>query len=250
MAGYVLICCVDYIDFFSKHFLAIDLQSLLFGDESWDFLFEVLIRTVVMFLIILLSLRILGKRSVAQLSVFELGVIIGLGSAAGDPMFYKDVGLIPSILAFVVIISLYRFITFLVNHNSQMEKILEGTPTYVIEKGQLNFKNFEKEPIAHEELFAQLRLKSITHLGQVKSAMLETNGLISIDFYKDADVQWGLPVWPHLCSCTIPNTASEKVMACSYCGNTHKIDSDTPQFQCAICEKTEWVWAINEIRQE
>jgi uncharacterized membrane protein YcaP (DUF421 family) len=63
-----------------------------------EFLPEVALRTFFMFFVILTSLRILGKRSVAQLSVFELGVIIGLGSAAGDPMFYKDVGLLPGVV--------------------------------------------------------------------------------------------------------------------------------------------------------
>jgi uncharacterized membrane protein YcaP (DUF421 family) len=239
---------VDYCCLLPGFVIAIDLHSLLFGEESWVFLFEVLLRTVVMFLIILLSLRILGKRSVAQLSVFELGVIIGLGSAAGDPMFYKNVGLLPSILAFVVIIALYRFITFLVNKNSHMEKILEGTPTYVIEEGEINFKSFENEPIAHEELFAQLRLKTITHLGQVKSGMLETNGLISVDLYEDKDVKWGLPVWPHLCKCDVTHGGKESLMACNYCGHTHPSDADSRSFQCTICQKKDWVWAINDVR--
>ena len=228
-------------------FLEIDLQHLLFGEESWDFLLEVLLRTFVMFLTILASLRILGKRSVSQLSVFELGVIIGLGSAAGDPMFYKDVGLLPSILAFVVIIALYRFITFLVNHSSRMEHILEGTPTYVIEDGKIKYDNFQNEPIAHEELFAQLRMKNITHLGQVQRGMLETNGLISVDFYPDETVKWGLPIWPHLCS--KENTGQKPTTACTYCGNITDRTDTNDDFECGICKNDEWVSAIREIRR-
>jgi uncharacterized membrane protein YcaP (DUF421 family) len=79
-------------------------KELLLGSEEWNFLPEVAIRTLVMFTIILIGLSILGKRGVKQLSVFELVVIIGLGSAAGDPMFYKDVGLIPAIIVFIIII--------------------------------------------------------------------------------------------------------------------------------------------------
>lgn len=69
-----------------------DLKQILLGSEEWSFLLETVLRTSIMFLIIIFGLRLLGKRGVKQLSVFELVVIIGLGSAAGDPMFYKDVG--------------------------------------------------------------------------------------------------------------------------------------------------------------
>src|SRR5215217_7488373 len=94
-------------------FLEIQWKALLLGDQEWGFLPEAAFRSFVMFVIILLSLRLLGRRGVKQLSVFELGVIIGLGSAAGDPMFYKDVGLLAGLVVFVVVLSLYKLVTFL-----------------------------------------------------------------------------------------------------------------------------------------
>lgn len=65
----------------------IDWKQVLLGDNEWKFLLETAFRTIMMFIIILTGLSILGKRGVRQLSVFELVVIIGLGSAAGNPMF-------------------------------------------------------------------------------------------------------------------------------------------------------------------
>src|SRR5688572_29285891 len=179
-------------------FSDIDLSSLLFGDESSSFLLEVFIRTMIMFLVLLSGLRIIGKRSVAQLSVFELGLIIGLGSAVGDPMFYKDVGLLPGVLVFIVILLLYRFITLLINKNKIAEKILEGVQEYIASDGAIKLENFEKAMIAHEEFFGQLRLKNTTHLGQLKFAILETNGSVSAIFYPEKEVKWGLPILPHL----------------------------------------------------
>src|SRR5688572_24385952 len=160
-------------------FLEIDIKSLLVGDEKWEFLLEATIRSVVMFIVIIMSLRLLGKRGVKQLSVFELGVIIGLGSAAGDPMFYKDVGLLSGIVVFLIVMSLYKFITFLINRSDKFETFLEGKPTIVIEDGQIMVKNYKREPIARDEMYAQLRLNSISHLGQVQLAIIETNGEIS-----------------------------------------------------------------------
>jgi uncharacterized membrane protein YcaP (DUF421 family) len=68
-----------------------DWKVLLLGGEEWSFLPETMLRTSIMFLVILTALSLLGKRGVKQLSVFELVVMIGLGSAAGDPMFCRDI---------------------------------------------------------------------------------------------------------------------------------------------------------------
>ncbi|RYG49103.1 MAG: DUF421 domain-containing protein, partial [Chitinophagaceae bacterium] len=89
-------------------------QKLLLGEEEWSFMPEVLFRTLIMFILVLSALRILGKRGVRQLSIFELVVIISLGSAAGDPMFYKDVGIVPAIGVFTVVVSSYYLVTYLV----------------------------------------------------------------------------------------------------------------------------------------
>ncbi|MEZ7498769.1 hypothetical protein QO200_08460 [Flavobacterium sp. Arc3] len=66
-------------------------SRILFNDLPEIFLFEVIFRSVIMFTVLLLTLKIAGKRGVKQLSVFETVIIIALGSAAGDPMLYEDV---------------------------------------------------------------------------------------------------------------------------------------------------------------
>ena len=85
-------------------------DRLFFNDLPENFILEVIFRSTVMFIILLLTLKLAGKRGVKQLSVFETVIIIAFGSAAGDPMFYEDVGIIPAITVFFVIILLYRFV--------------------------------------------------------------------------------------------------------------------------------------------
>jgi uncharacterized membrane protein YcaP (DUF421 family) len=162
------------------------------------FLVALSLLQLLMFLVILFSLRILDKRSVTQLTVFEMGVIIGLGSAAGDPMFYKDVGMLSEVMAFAVVISLYRFMTFLINSSDKVERALEGKPVYLAEHGKLNFINFNKELIAYYEFFSLLRQRGVSHLSQVQLAIIETNGTISLYYFSDEEVRWGLPILPHL----------------------------------------------------
>ncbi|MGA9650441.1 MAG: DUF421 domain-containing protein, partial [Pedobacter sp.] len=86
----------------------LDWTKMMVGEEKWGFLIEIAIRTILMYFIILIGLRLLGKRGVRQLSVFEMVVIISLGSAAGDPMFYKEIGLMVPIAIFAIIVGAYR----------------------------------------------------------------------------------------------------------------------------------------------
>lgn len=227
--------------------LQIDLKSLLVGDEKWNFLLEATLRSVVMFIVIIMSLRLLGKRGVKQLSVFELGVIIGLGSAAGDPMFYKDVGVLSGIVVFLIVMSLYKFITFLINRSDKFETFLEGKPTIVIEDGQIMVKNYKREPIARDEMYAQLRLNSISHLGQIQLAIIETNGEISVFFYEDEKVRYGLPILPHLQKKKIKAIPELGMYSCCFCGNTKEI-APVEETRCDCCENKEWIPARNNLR--
>lgn len=222
-------------------------KTLLLGSEKWAFLFETALRTIIMFLVILFYLRLLGKRGVKQLSVFELGVIIGLGSAAGDPMFYKDVGLLPGMLVFSIVFGLYRLITFLINRSSRFEKFVEGKPTCIVEEGCFLIRNFESEPIAVDEFFSQLRLHSVSHLGQIQQAILETNGESSIYYYPDEEVRYGLPIIPALLDNKQIAITAEGVYSCVYCAYTDKL-TPAPQHTCPSCKKKEWVKSINSIR--
>ena len=222
-------------------------KTLLLGSETWSFLFEAGVRTFVMFLVILLYLRLLGKRGVKQLSVFELGVIIGLGSAAGDPMFYKDVGLLPGILVFSIVFGLYRLITFLINHSDKFEKFVEGTPTCILKNGQILVENFEDEPIARDEFYSQLRLHSVSHLGQVEEAIIETNGEISVFYFHDDDVAAGLPIIPSLCEKKLTIIPKKDFFSCSYCGYTAVL-TPAAEHSCPCCTKKEWIESIDRKR--
>lgn len=87
-------------------------ERLLMGDLPYGFLLEVIFRSAVMYVFVLIMLRLAGRRGVKQLSLFELVIIITLGSAAGDPLLYDDVDLLPALTVFTVILSLYRLTTF------------------------------------------------------------------------------------------------------------------------------------------
>ncbi|RNL53274.1 DUF421 domain-containing protein [Pedobacter jejuensis] len=219
-----------------------DWSRILYNDLPVAFLLEVVMRSVIMFLVILLTLRASGKRGIKQLSVFELVLIIGLGSAAGDPMFYEDVGILPAITVFIVIILMYMGITRLTDRYSWFERIIEGKPVYVIQSGKILLKGLESTGLSQEEVFAELRVLNVEHLGQVRSVLVETSGNLSVLFFEDDMVRPGLPIYPD--QQKISN--DEKYCSCSKCGETNLSFNKTAQ--CPSCHGKEWFNALTTKR--
>lgn len=223
-----------------------DWQRLLINDHPFEFLFEVIFRSIVMFIVLLITLRFTGKRGVKQLSIFETVIIIALGSAAGDPMFYEDVGIIPAITVFSVIILLYRFVTMLTGKFKWFEILLEGKTVCIVNNGEFSIGAFKKEGLAQDEFFSELRVYSVEHLGQIKNAYLETSGEVSVFFYADEDVKFGLPILPQLFSLKSKNIPNHATYACTFCGNIQELWER--KAKCDRCKKEEWVEAIKTIR--
>jgi uncharacterized membrane protein YcaP (DUF421 family) len=221
-------------------------DRLLFNGLPPTFLLEVVVRALVMYIIILIALRASGKRGVKQLSVYELVLIIGLGSAAGDPMFYEDVGLIPAITVFMIIILLYRGTTWLSGKNKRLADFLEGKPVCLIENGKFSIENFKKENLAQDEFFSELRQQNVEHLGQVRIGIIEPTGELSLFFYEDKDVKPGLPLVPGVFQQKSRVISLPGVYACTFCGTVRTIGDRSAI--CSACRKDEWIPALKNRR--
>jgi uncharacterized membrane protein YcaP (DUF421 family) len=232
---------------FLATFLNFNWKELFLGTEDWGFLLEIVLRTIIMFLTIIVTLRVLGKRGVKQLSIFELVVIIGLGSAAGDPMFYKEVGIVSSMLVFLVIIILYSSITALIGRFKKIENLFEGKAICLIEQGVFAIDNFKKENLGSDEFFAELRVKGISHLGQIELAIEEVSGEISVFFNEDEKVKYGLPIMLNSLDNPIQNIQIPGYYSCTFCGFT-ELKEEGNAGSCKNCGKKNWVKASNKIR--
>lgn len=219
-----------------------DWNRVLYNDLPITFLLEVVLRSVVMFLVIMITLRASGKRGIKQLSIFELVLIIGLGSAAGDPMFYEDVGILPAMTVFLVVILMYTGITRLTDRFGWFERIMEGEPVYVLQSGKILIEGLERTGISREELFAELRVVNVEHLGQVRTVLVETSGNISVLFFDDEMVQPGLPIYPD--QQKISN--DETNHCCAKCGELKQLSSHTGKCQSCDCDK--WISPLTSKR--
>ena len=225
---------------------SLDWNKILFGDLNFNFAIEIAIRSLIMFIMVLLVLRMSGKKGVRQLSLFEVAIIISLGSAAGDPMFNEDVAILPAVLVFATILLFYRIITYIASKSEKFEKLLEGDSMYIIEDGRFVVMDESDHTFAKDEFFAEMRQQSIEHVGQVRTAILESNGAVSFYYYSDEEVKPGLPIVPKAYqsrSCTI---AGKGTYACTFCGNTEELEAG--RHHCQRCHKKEWVAAITTLR--
>src|SRR5690606_21962988 len=195
-----------------------DWKRIFLYDVDGAFALEIIFRTTFMFAVIIMVLRLSGKRGVRQLSIFELAIILSLGSAAGDPMFYDDVALVPTVLVCATAIGLYRLITWLTTKSERFEKLLEGKPVYIVEDSVMVVKDDTKDSLSKDEFFAELRDKGVEHLGQVRAAILETNGSMSVFYYPENEVKYGLPILPNAYRKHTAVISHSGLYACIYCG--------------------------------
>lgn len=162
-----------------------DLARMFLGEHPPLFLLEVAFRTLVMYAYMLLAARFLGKRGTGQLTVFDFIVVILLGSAAGDPMFYDDVPLLYGIVVITVVVLVERIVNEWSNRNRNVEELIEGSPTLIIDRGTILEDALQREQLSRCEVMMELREKEIRDTGEVERAYIEPSGRVSVFRFED-----------------------------------------------------------------
>ncbi len=157
-----------------------DLHRIIVGDLPWVFYLEIVVRTSVLFLFTLVMIRTMGKRSLGQLSIFDFVIIIALGSAVGDPMFYEDVPLLYGMVVVAVVVALERVLALMTSRQVRVERMVDSSPTILVRDGVVDYKALRHELMSISELFQALRVNGIEQLDDVALAVLEPSGHISI----------------------------------------------------------------------
>lgn len=167
-----------------------EMIRIFFGEaetaDPWFFL-EIVFRTFVMYLYTIFLARMVGQGAIGQIGPFEFVLVIAVGSAVGDPMFYPDVGLFQGLLVITLVIVLHRLTGYVLNRNHKLEDVVEGMPLLVIEEGRIVDKALGSGTITERELIALLRGCGIRDTGEVEQAYLETNGKLSVFKFASSD---------------------------------------------------------------
>lgn len=224
----------------------LDLRRMFIGDLDLLFLAEIALRTTVIFVWLLLLLRIAGKRGVAQLSPLELAIVIGLGSAVGDAMFYAEVPLLHAMLVMALVIGLQRLTAHLIISQERVETFLEGTPVELVRDGVIQIAGLKTSTLSYEDLFERLRPAGVRQLGQVQRAYFEQDGQLSVFCHADAEAPPGLPIVPpwDLEPPAAPPDAYAGPLACLCCGRVVDAEGAAPP-PCG-CGSTRWTVALRQ----
>lgn len=211
----------------------LDFKRMLIGDESPLFLLEIVVRTLIVYVYALLLLRWLGSRTIGQLSTVEFLLVIALGSAVGDAMFYPDVPLVHALLVVTVVVFANKGLDMLIARSKHAERVLDGTPEEVIRDGVICKPFLTSTTMGTSELFQELRERGVEHLGQVARAYVEADGALTV-FRRREDARPGLPIVPPW-DVEKPEEASGGVLACLRCGTISEVAGSCPH-----CGHTHW----------
>jgi len=219
-----------------------DIQRMLIGEVPFQFYLEVILRIAIIYLILMVSMRLMGKRMSSQLSRNEMAAVASLAAAVGIPLMNPDRGLLPALVVAIVIICYQVFIASKASVNKKFESLTQDKYNMLVKDGVLNFKAMQLTRISRDRVFSQLRSEMISQLGMVKRLYFEADGTFSL--LKAVNPQPGLsviPEWDHELNSALNQQVAAQV--CQHCGNMY-IEAGSSSRCCLNCGSEKWVPAV------
>ena len=142
-------------------------------------------RTVVLYLVLILVIRLMGKRQIGQLEPSEFVVTMLVADLASIPMQDGGIPLFSGLMPMLVVLGMELVLSGLSLRSMKLRKLLCGKPVILIENGNILQDNLRKTRITLDELAGHLREKDVLELGAVQYAILETNGNLSVFPYPE-----------------------------------------------------------------
>jgi uncharacterized membrane protein YcaP (DUF421 family) len=220
-----------------------ELKRLLIGEAPALFLLETAARALVIYLVLLLAARLLGKRVAGQMSVLELTIVVTLGAAIGVPLETPERGLLPALIVLAIAVIYQRLIGRATFRNRRAVAILEGKTSVLVRDGVIDLDTLRELSVSRERLYAMLREQQVLQLGQVKRAYLEASGGISV--YLDDSPHAGLSVLPGDDRRLYEDQFAEPgAYACRSCGRVEPGNHHPPDHGCPHCHADQWGSAV------
>ena len=139
----------------------------------------VFLRSIVLYIAVLISMRIMGKGEIAEMNCFDLVITLLIAEVASLPMENNDIPMINGIAALTGLVAMQTIISFLSLKFRKVSIVLSGKPSILINKGE-DYKELKKERVSINELLEQLRIQGYFNIKYIQYAILETDGSLSI----------------------------------------------------------------------
>jgi uncharacterized membrane protein YcaP (DUF421 family) len=150
------------------------------GRAPWAILPEVLLRTSLIYLVLIVVVKLLGKRLSGQLTNLDLAVMVVIGAVVSAPMQIPQRGLLAGAVSLVVLLGLHRAIGLGTAVWPRFEQWVFGRGTTLLADGELLLPAMRRARISQEQLYGILRSQGIRQLGEVERVYLEASGAFSV----------------------------------------------------------------------
>lgn len=140
----------------------------------------ILIRTIILYFLVLFVIRIMGKSELSKMDPFEMIVLFMMAELAAIPIESLDIPLINGAAAIITLLFLEVTLSFLSTKSQKINNILNGKPSILIDRGNINVKVLKNQRITIDDLMEQLRLKNFPSPADIDYAILESNGDLSV----------------------------------------------------------------------
>ena len=138
------------------------------------------VRTVILYVVLIASVRIMGKRQIGQMEPTEFVVAMLIADLAAVPMQDGAIPLLSGIVPLLTVLGLELTVSFLVMKSLALRRCLCGRPVILIDNGRVLQDNLRRTRVTIEELMSHLRQKDVLDLSSVQYAILETDGNLSV----------------------------------------------------------------------
>ena len=166
-------------------YLLLNILESAFNAEH-NLIISIMVRTIIVTFLILFIIRWLGNKGLGQLTTFELIILVGLGSAVGDPMIYEEEISIPqAFTAIIIVVILFKVFDYLTMKSHRFSKLTVPEAILLVKDGQMVDNGLHRARIDDREFESYMRLHGIEDLTDVKLSYLEVNGQVS--FIKKSD---------------------------------------------------------------
>ena len=141
---------------------------------------NIVLRTLIIYCVLILSLRLMGKRQIGELQVPEFIVTLLLSEIASGPITNRSTPVLHAVIPVFLLISLEMIVSFLLIKCHPLKRLFNGAPTILIRRGKLIQSEMQRNRIEIDELIAEVRQKGFADLSDVDYAILEDNGKLSV----------------------------------------------------------------------
>lgn len=149
----------------------------------WEFV----LRAVIVYVVILVLVRMSGKRTVGQFTPFDMILLVLLGTAVQNSLIGEDVSLLGGLILAATLIGLNYLVGFVTSRSRRADRLIEGAPVVLARDGKLFERVLKKELVSAADFDEAMRQSGCGELEKVKLALLETNGQITIIKHDQGD---------------------------------------------------------------